>query len=90
MPPIGRPPRIKRMETSVHEIASGIYRLSTYLPNVPPSGLTMNQFLVDGEEPLLFHCGPRVLFPLVSAAAARVMPLEQLRWITFGHIEADE
>ena len=30
------------------------------------------------------------MFPSVSAAIATVMPLERLRWITFGHVEADE
>jgi flavorubredoxin len=30
------------------------------------------------------------LFPLVSEAVARVMPLDRLRWISFGHYEADE
>jgi flavorubredoxin len=78
------------METTVHEIAEGVYRLSTALPDMPPAGFTMNQFLVLGDEPLLFHCGPRGLFPLVSAAAARIIALDQLRWITFGHVEADE
>jgi flavorubredoxin len=29
-------------------------------------------------------------FPLVSEAVARVVPLASLRWITFGHYEADE
>jgi flavorubredoxin len=77
-------------ETTVHEIAAGIYRLSTFLSDVPPAGFTMNQFLIDAEEPLLFHCGPRALFPLVSAAASQVVPLQRLRWITFGHVEADE
>jgi flavorubredoxin len=78
------------METTVHEIAEGVYRLSTALPDMPPAGFTMNQFLVLGDEPLLFHCGPRGLFPLVSEAAARIIALDQLRWITFGHVEADE
>jgi flavorubredoxin len=81
---------IVRMETTVHEIADGFYRLSTFLPDITPAGFTMNQFLVDAEEPLLFHCGPRALFPLVSEAVSRVLPVEQLRWITFGHVEADE
>ncbi|MFC7718555.1 oxygen-binding di-iron domain-containing protein [Nonomuraea recticatena] len=49
-----------------------------------------NQYLVDAEEPLLFHTGLRGLFPLVSAAVERVMPVERLRWVTFGHLEADE
>lgn len=39
---------------------------------------------------MLFHCGPRSLFPLVSAAVAAIIPLDRLRWISFGHIEADE
>jgi flavorubredoxin len=78
------------METRVDEIAERIYRLSTFLPAVGPSGLTFNQFLVDAEQPLLFHCGQRALFPAVSRAAARVMDLRRLRWIAFSHIEADE
>ena len=78
------------METKVDEIAERIYRLSTLVPDIGPTGFTFNQFLVDAEEPLLFHCGPRQMFPLVSEAAARVVPLEKLRWITFGHVEADE
>lgn len=79
------------METTVAEIADGIYRLSTYIPEVAaPAGFTMNQFLVTGEEPLLFHCGHRALFPLVSEAVGKVVPVQQLRWITFGHVEADE
>lgn len=79
------------MTTSVDEIADGIYRLSTWVPDIaPPAGFTFNQFLVDGEEPLLFHTGPRAMFPLVSEAVARIVPVDRLRWITFGHIEADE
>ncbi|MEU5419615.1 MBL fold metallo-hydrolase [Streptomyces sp. NPDC001407] len=75
------------METTVTEIAPDIYRLSTYIKQ---ADLLFNQFLVDAEEPLLFHCGLRALFPLVSEAVARVTPVAGLRWITFGHVEADE
>jgi len=79
------------METKIDEIADGIYRLSTLVPEVaPPQGFTFNQFLILADEPLLFHCGQRGLFPLVSAAVARIMPVERLRWISFGHVEADE
>lgn len=79
------------METKVNEIADGIYRLSTWVPDiVPPRGLTFNQFLIDAEEPLLFHTGPRAMFPLVSEALARIRPVEDLRWIAFGHVESDE
>jgi len=75
------------METKVDEIADGIHRLSTY---VPEADFMFNQFVIAADEPLLFHCGPRQMFPLVSEAAARVVPLEKMRWITFGHVEADE
>ena len=78
------------METDVNEIADGIYRFSTFVPDIGPTGFTFNQFLVDADEPLLFHTGQRGMFPLVSAAIAAVMPVERLRWITFGHLEADE
>jgi flavorubredoxin len=79
------------METKVDEIAEGIYRISTLVPEVAaPAGFTFNQFLVDAEQPLLFHTGPRAMFPLVSEAVKRVVPVERVRWITFGHLEADE
>jgi flavorubredoxin len=79
------------VETKLDEIGDGVYRISTWVPDVaPPAGLTFNQFLLDAEEPLLFHTGLRSLFPSVSEAIGRVMPIERLRWITFGHVEADE
>jgi flavorubredoxin len=79
------------METRIGEIGDGIYRFSTYAPQVaPPAGLTYNAFLILGDEPLLFHTGKRRMFPDLSAALARVLPLERLRWIGFGHYESDE
>ena len=79
------------METRIDEIADGIYRLSTHVAEVaPPAGFTFNQFLIDADEPLLFHCGPRAMFSSVSAAVAQVLPPKQLRWIAFGHVESDE
>jgi flavorubredoxin len=78
------------VHTRVDEIAERIYRLSTFLPSLGPRGFTFNQFLVDADEPLLFHCGQRALFPAVSAAVARLMDLRRLRWIAFSHVEADE
>ena len=78
------------METTINEIADGIYRLSTFVQEVGPTGFTFNQFLIDDDQPLLFHTGPRGMFPLVSDAVAKVVPLDRLRWITFGHLESDE
>ncbi|MGH8012457.1 MAG: MBL fold metallo-hydrolase [Candidatus Binataceae bacterium] len=79
------------METRVDEIAPDIYRLSTLVPGVAgPAGLSFNQFLINADQPLLFHTGPRRLFPLVSAAIARIIDPSRLRWINFSHVEADE
>ncbi|HVY11002.1 MAG TPA: MBL fold metallo-hydrolase [Mycobacteriales bacterium] len=78
------------MTTKVDEIAPGIYRLSTLVPDIGPDGFTFNQFLVVDDEPLLFHTGHRSMFPSVRDAIETVLPLQRLRWITFGHVESDE
>ena len=79
------------MEARVSEIADGVYRISAYVPDIaPPAGFTFNHFLVLGDEPLLFHTGLRRMFPVVRAAVETVLPAEKLRWICFGHYEADE
>jgi len=77
--------------TNVHEIADGIYRINT--PVVLPDGsgaFNFNQYLLADDEPLLFHTGPRRMFPLVSEAVGTVLPLERLRYVAFSHFEADE
>jgi len=68
------------MTTRTDEIADGIYRFATHVPGIaPPAGFTFCQFLVRGDEPLLFHCGPRGMFPAVHDAVARVIPVDSLR-----------
>jgi flavorubredoxin len=74
------------METRVTEVADDIYQLSTFVG--APVGF--NQYLVEADEPLLFHAGMRGLFSSVSAGVATVLPPETLRWVSFGHVEADE
>lgn len=75
------------MTTTTEEIGDGIYRISTFAPD---PGLGFNQFLIDAEEPFLFHLGMRGLFAQVSEAVERIMPVSSLRWLSFGHFEADE
>lgn len=75
------------MKTRVTEIAPDIHQLTTVVPGAP---VTFNQYLVDTDEPLLFHAGMRGIFPSVSSAVATVVAPESLRWLSFGHIEADE
>lgn len=79
------------MDPRIAEIADGIYRISIHVPEIaPPAGFTFNQFLVLDDEPLLFHTGFRRMFPHARDALARIVPPERLRWISFGHYEADE
>jgi flavorubredoxin len=75
------------METRIDEIAPDLYRLSTYIDKID---LQFNQFLVNDDEPLLYHTGMRGMFPLVRHAVARVMDPALIRWISFSHFEADE
>ena len=78
--------------TNVHEIAPGIFRISTPIPpSQMPGGFTFNQILVVDDEPLLFHTGPRRMFPLVKEAVAHVLgDAARLRYVGFSHVEADE
>jgi flavorubredoxin len=78
------------MQTGIDQIGDRIYRISTCIPDIAPGGFTFNQFLIDADEPLLYHTGMRALFPAVSEAVEKVMPLSRLRWIAFAHLEADE
>ena len=60
--------------TRIDEIARGIYRISTPVPPNPqlPLGFSFNQMLIAAEQPLLFHTGPKSMFPLVPVATSNV------------------
>ncbi len=74
-------------QTRVTEVALGIHQLTTVIPDAP---VAFNQYLIAAAEPLLFHTGMRGLFPLVAAGVSTVVAPETLRWVSFGHVEADE
>lgn len=77
--------------TNIHEIADGIYRINTPISIAGAPGLfSFNQYLIVDDEPLLFHTGPRGLFPFVSGAIGAVIPVQSLRHIALSHFEADE
>jgi len=76
--------------TNVHEIADGIYRINTPVMIEGAGGFNFNQYLLVDDEPLLFHTGPRRMFPLVREAVASLMPVERLRYVSFSHVESDE
>ena len=78
-------------QTTIDEIANGIYRISTAVPPpVIPGGFTFNQYLIEDDSPLLYHTGPRKMFASIRAAIESVLPVQSLRYIGFSHFEADE
>jgi flavorubredoxin len=76
--------------TNLHEIAPAIYRINTPLALPDGSGFNFNQYLLADDEPLLFHTGPKRMFPLVAEAIGKLLPVEKLRYVAFAHFEADE
>lgn len=81
----------KQSGTNIHEIADGIYRINTpVIIEGESRGFSFNQYLIVDDDPLIFHTGPRKMFPLVREAVANVLPVERLRYIAFSHVEADE
>lgn len=75
--------------TNVREIADGIYRINTPV-QLPVGAFSFNQYLILDERPLIFHTGPRRMFPLVREAVTAIMPAERLAYIGLSHVEADE
>ena len=76
--------------TNVHEIAPGIYRINTPVDIPGGPAFNFNQYLIADDEPLVFHTGPRRMFPLVAEAIGHVLPVAAIRYIAFSHFEADE
>jgi flavorubredoxin len=75
--------------TRIDEIDAGLFRINTPFRDTP-GGFSFNQYLVVDDEPLVFHTGPRRMFPLVREAIASVVSVDELRWIAFSHVESDE
>ena len=69
------------------EIGPGFYRISEYVPDFD---LQFNHFLVNDDEPLLFHAGLKGMFPSIRDAVATVIDHSRIRWVGFSHFESDE
>ena len=54
----------------------GIYRINTPVDIPGGPSFNFNQYLIADDEPLVFHTGPRRMFPLVAEAIGKVLPLE--------------
>jgi flavorubredoxin len=76
--------------TTIEQIAADTYRINTAMPNMIPGGFSFNQYLLVDEKPLLFHTGPKKLFPLILEQIESVVPVAELHYIAFSHVEADE
>jgi len=75
------------MQSTVTEIASNIYRISTFHSEF---GIQFNQFLIKDDEAFLMHTGMRKMFATTLEAVASVIDPAKLRWIGFSHFESDE
>lgn len=75
------------MPSVVTEIATDVYRLSTFHPDF---GIQFNQFLLADAEPFLMHTGMRQMFAQTRDAVAQVLDPSTVRWIGWSHFEADE
>jgi flavorubredoxin len=75
------------MGTRIAEVGPDTYQVCTYLEQMD---VCLNQYLVVGAEPLLFHTGMRWLFDEVVAAVDHVVPAASVRWVSFSHVEGDE
>lgn len=75
---------------SIQEVAADTYRINTGMPDLIPGGFSFNQYLVVDEKPLLFHTGPKKLFPLIRQQIEKILPISSLSYIAFSHVEADE
>ncbi len=73
--------------TAIHEIASDVFRLSIYVPDLD---MQFNHFLVRDEEPLLFHTGLKVMFPALRDAVSKLIDPTRLRHVAWSHFESDE
>jgi len=75
------------MRTRVDEIASDVFRISTFSPDF---GIQFNQFLVRDEQPFLMHTGMRRMFEATLGGVRQLIDPARLRWIGFSHFEPDE
>jgi len=71
----------------INEIAPDVYRISVFVPEIQ---LQFNHFLIKDDEPLLYHAGLKLMFPLLLEAVKTLIDPAQIRWIGFSHFEVDE
>lgn len=73
--------------TTITEIAPDVYRIGLF---VPEYNMQFNHFLIKDDEPLLYHTGMRMMFPVLQEAVSSIIDINRIRWIGFSHFEVDE
>lgn len=58
------------MKSNVTEIATDVYRISTFHPDY---GIQFNQFLIKDDEPFMMHTGLKKMFPVTFEAVLRLL-----------------
>jgi flavorubredoxin len=71
----------------IDEIAPDVFRISVFAQEF---NLEFNHFVIKDDEPLLYHTGLKMMFPLVREAVSKIIDPKLLRWIGFSHFEVDE
>ncbi len=62
----------------IYEVADDIFRIASFDPSYP---VTVTQFLIRDENPLLFHTGPKSWFSDTLDAVKRIVEPSKLRYI---------
>lgn len=73
--------------TTINEIAPDVYRISVWVPDL---NMQFNHFLIKDDEPMLYHAGMRMMFPVLREAVTKLIDPKDLKWIGFSHFEVDE
>jgi flavorubredoxin len=77
----------KETDVEISEIKDGIHRISGFVEDF---GITLDQFLINDEQPTLIHTGPIGMYDKIEEKVKEVIPLEKLTYVAFLHFESDE
>jgi flavorubredoxin len=69
------------------KVFENLYRFTSY---IPPINLTFNQYLLLGEEPILFHTGSHAQAVELAPKIKNLLDSKVLAYIFVSHFESDE
>jgi flavorubredoxin len=71
----------------IDEVGEKVYRIATFDPRY---GISVNQFLLDDDEPTLIHTGTHPMYEAVAAQVGKVLDPKRLKYVVVPHFESDE